>query len=328
MNSIERHLTITLLKEKLEKLTSKKVVLENKDESRVRDIQVKAAGDTGKEIALASKMAKVIEDPIKAYNRYKASKNIFGDTHEVTQIFHDRAEELGHPDIAIAKQNFDLKTQREKQKQQDIEDHKQKLATANPRDIERVNQIKDLPSDKQRGMASKMAQAIKEPSKAWNRYLGSVEVFGKSSISSIFFDRAVELNHPEALAKKQADDDSWRKEYDIRTKQASAKSKFKAERFVKDLKSRYPWIETQLTSGDVGGNGYSSGAYSVIISYTDTSKDPDRGRTDMGPRSGIYNLAGNKKLEANSRGIDNLASKYGGYYKGYGREKYVLFRGN
>lgn len=65
-------------------------MVETKDIQRLQDIKAQP----GKEFGLASKQAKLIKDPAKAYRRYKASEMIFGGSHTVTNIFFRRYREL------------------------------------------------------------------------------------------------------------------------------------------------------------------------------------------------------------------------------------------
>lgn len=64
-----------------------------KNYTRVRDIITKASGDEDKEIALASKQAKLITDEDKAINRAMAAKEIGNE--RIHDIFFRRAYELG-----------------------------------------------------------------------------------------------------------------------------------------------------------------------------------------------------------------------------------------
>ena len=61
-----------------------------KDYRRIQDIK----DQPGKEIGLASKMAKLITNAEKARGRYIAAKDLFGSSHSVTSIFLERANEL------------------------------------------------------------------------------------------------------------------------------------------------------------------------------------------------------------------------------------------
>lgn len=66
-----------------------------KDLTRMQDIRTKAAGDEEKEIQLASTQARLISKGPKAAARAEAAEAVFGSDHPVTQIFRDRASELG-----------------------------------------------------------------------------------------------------------------------------------------------------------------------------------------------------------------------------------------
>ena len=66
-----------------------------KDLVRMLDNQTKAAGDAGKEIALASTQAGLITKAEKAAARAEAAEEVFGPGSEVARIFGDRAKELG-----------------------------------------------------------------------------------------------------------------------------------------------------------------------------------------------------------------------------------------
>lgn len=66
-----------------------------KDLVRMQDIKTKAAGDHSKEISLATTQAKIIGDAGKAQARAEAAEQVFGAGSDISQIFHDRAVELG-----------------------------------------------------------------------------------------------------------------------------------------------------------------------------------------------------------------------------------------
>jgi hypothetical protein len=67
---------------------------EPKDRMRVEDIISKSKGDSKKEISLATTMGKLIQDPKKAYRRYRAAAKIGGEHWDVTRVFLQRAGEL------------------------------------------------------------------------------------------------------------------------------------------------------------------------------------------------------------------------------------------
>jgi len=60
----------------------------------MQDIVKKSAGDSDKEVKLASTMAKLITDGGKAYRRYLAAKEVKGEHWEPTRIFLRRAAQL------------------------------------------------------------------------------------------------------------------------------------------------------------------------------------------------------------------------------------------
>jgi len=66
-----------------------------KDYVRMEDIKTKANGDHDKEISLATTQAKIIQDAGKAQARAEAAEKVFGARSDISQIFHDRAVELG-----------------------------------------------------------------------------------------------------------------------------------------------------------------------------------------------------------------------------------------
>lgn len=66
--------------------------METKDINRIQDIKNKPSD---KHTGLANKMSKLITNGEKAKGRYEASCIIFGTHHEITQIFLQRAAELG-----------------------------------------------------------------------------------------------------------------------------------------------------------------------------------------------------------------------------------------
>jgi hypothetical protein len=66
-----------------------------KDLVRMQDIKTKSAGNHDKEISLATTQAKIIQDAGKAQARAEAAEEVFGSESDISQIFHDRAVELG-----------------------------------------------------------------------------------------------------------------------------------------------------------------------------------------------------------------------------------------
>jgi len=66
-----------------------------KDLVRMQDIKTKAAGNHDKEISLATTQAKIIQDAGKAQARAEAAEKVFGSGSDISQIFHERAVELG-----------------------------------------------------------------------------------------------------------------------------------------------------------------------------------------------------------------------------------------
>lgn len=70
-------------------------VFGQKDLVRMQDIQTKSAGDSEKEKSLALTQAKLITNAAKAKARAEAAEEVFGPGSEISQIFYDRAKELG-----------------------------------------------------------------------------------------------------------------------------------------------------------------------------------------------------------------------------------------
>ena len=70
-----------------------------KDLVRMQDIKTKAAGDHNKEITLATTQAKIIGDAGKAQARSEAAEQVFGQGSDISQIFHERAVELGGSNV-------------------------------------------------------------------------------------------------------------------------------------------------------------------------------------------------------------------------------------
>jgi len=66
-----------------------------KDLVRMQDIQTKSAGDHEKELSLASTQANIIKNAVKAKARAEAAEDVFGPGSDISQIFYDRASELG-----------------------------------------------------------------------------------------------------------------------------------------------------------------------------------------------------------------------------------------
>jgi hypothetical protein len=81
-----------LVSESLEELFE---IYGSKDLVRMQDIKTKAAGDHEKEIKLATTQAKIIKDAGKAKARAEAAEEVFGPGSDISQIFGDRAIELG-----------------------------------------------------------------------------------------------------------------------------------------------------------------------------------------------------------------------------------------
>jgi hypothetical protein len=67
---------------------------EGKDRMRIKDIVSKAQGDSAKEMKLAETMCKLITDPLKAYRRFQAAREIMGMKWGPSSIFLIRAAEL------------------------------------------------------------------------------------------------------------------------------------------------------------------------------------------------------------------------------------------
>jgi len=78
---------------------------DSKDEKRIKDLFAKSKGDDAKLLQLAKSMAKKITDPEKAVRRGNAAKTII-DEPKLTNIFHDRAKELGWTDVDNPKQKL------------------------------------------------------------------------------------------------------------------------------------------------------------------------------------------------------------------------------
>jgi len=79
-----------------------KLVLEGygqKDYVRMSDIKTKAAGNHEKELSLARTQAAIIQDAGKAQARAEAAEEVFGSGSDISQIFHDRAVELGGSNV-------------------------------------------------------------------------------------------------------------------------------------------------------------------------------------------------------------------------------------
>jgi hypothetical protein len=66
-----------------------------KDLVRMTDIKTKSAGNHEKELSLARTQANIIQDPGKAQARAEAAIEVFGAGSDISQIFHDRAVDLG-----------------------------------------------------------------------------------------------------------------------------------------------------------------------------------------------------------------------------------------
>jgi hypothetical protein len=69
---------------------------EPKDMQRIQDIVKKSAGSTAKESQLAETMAKLITKKDKAMRRYEAALQLLGKDHHITNIFAQKAVELGN----------------------------------------------------------------------------------------------------------------------------------------------------------------------------------------------------------------------------------------
>jgi len=315
-------LKVSLYKEQLEKLSGRKVILiekfDSKDEQRIRDIMDKANGNVEKAKQLAQAMANKIEDPIKAHSRGEAAEN--DNYHDIAKIFFDRAEALGNPEPGIRRQNADLKTQQDQKAQAAKAVHQQQLAQANPRDVERVKEINigSTTDREKRGKAEKMAKLIKDPTKAYNRYLAAVEVFGNGSIARTFLDRAIELKHPDALNLKDQQDKDWRSNYDIRRQQTLARAKLKADAFIKEFKRRYPDFANSVSISSYSPVQYQSGNGETYYVEFDGGEKLRKGLAGLGDQRGMSPM---------HQGINSLARKFGGYYDyNYGKS-FVSFSG-
>lgn len=310
--------------DKLEKLTGKKVMLkefDSKDEQRISDIVARGNGDVEKIKQLAQSMANKIMDPTKAYERGRAAEN--ENYHDVAEIFFNRADALGNPEPGIKKQNADLKAKADAEASQRKDFQQTALTQANPRDIERVKELKAKGGKTSEGIIG----LIKDPTKAYNRYLAATQEFGENDwITKAFLRRAVELQHPEAIRIAGEADKSSSEAYKVKRQQSEARARLKADAFIKAAKSRYPELITRTTTYNPDRSYGSSDLY-VELSMNDTSRDPDRGRTDMGPRTGGYNIAGTKKLERIRQGLRTLATKFGGHYYNQYDKNYVGFSG-
>lgn len=306
--------------ETLEKLSGKKAILKEMpykrekvvvtDDSRINDIQTNSNGDETIAVGLASKMAKVIQDPSKAWNRYQAAIKVFGKDSEVTKVFYNRAEELKHPEVIIGKQNADLQAKKAAEASQRKDFQQTALASANPRDVERVNDMKLKVTKlgaKGYKLAEQMANLIKDPTKAYNRYLAATQTFGENdSVARIFLNRAAELQHPEAIRIKGESDQSSSEEYKLRREQSTARAKLKAEAFLKVFKSRYPDFRPTLNT------------------YGDVSVTFDGGEK---LRKGLEGLGDRRAISPMHAGIRNLADKFGGYYNcSYGGKCSISFK--
>jgi hypothetical protein len=89
INKINKNMKAKLVKEFLLEAFGQKDLI------RMQDIKTKAAGDASKEISLAQTQAKIIANGAKAAARAEAAAEVFGEDHEVTSIFRNRASELG-----------------------------------------------------------------------------------------------------------------------------------------------------------------------------------------------------------------------------------------
>lgn len=77
-----------------------------KDIKRINDLITKSKGSEDKQIQLANTMAKSIKNKVKSNNRYDAAYQILGPEHPVTNIFANKAKELGN-DVKVLKPKED-----------------------------------------------------------------------------------------------------------------------------------------------------------------------------------------------------------------------------
>lgn len=72
-----------------------------------------------------------------------------------------------------------------------------------PKDLKRIQDIKDRPSHTHIGQAMKMAKLITNPEKAGGRYEAALQVFGSShEVTKIFGERYLELNGNITVTRK------------------------------------------------------------------------------------------------------------------------------
>jgi hypothetical protein len=299
--------------DQLEKLTGKKVMLKEfdaKDEQRISDIVARGNGDVEKIKQLAQSMANKITDPIKAYERGRAAEN--ENYHDVAEIFFNRADALGNPEPGIKKQNADLKAKADAEAAGRKDFQQTALATANPRDIERVKELKAKGGKTSEGIIG----LIKDPTKAYNRYLAATQEFGENDwITRAFLRRAVELQHPEAVRIAGEADKSSHEVYKVKSEQARARARLKVDAFIKVFKSRYPDFTTSITSSNPN-HSYSGLDLYIIIG------DPE-GKLSKG----LQGLGDRRAMSGMHQGLRTLATKFGGhYYNDYGKP-YVGFSG-
>lgn len=172
-----------------------------------------------------------------------------------------------------------------------------KVLTEDSKDEQRLQDIKIKANGKkglEQQLAERMANAIKDPAKAFSRGELALEVFPQNfHISRIFIKRAAELGHPEAklaLGKVAEDEDRKSKElHRVRQEQ----SKQKALKFQSAFNKRYPMFETSITTSTPVQYQHNYKDNTYVLIQGDISK-LTKGLSGLGDRqeSNVFNASG------------------------------------
>ncbi len=177
------------------------------------------------------------------------------------------------------------------------------------KDEERIKGLKG--GDK----AQQMANSIKDPNKAFNRYEAAVAIAPR--IAYIFLNRAVELGHTKAKEVKDEQDQKQRARWKKEDEENTAKAKIKADKFASAVKKKYPDMSINITKeSPVQYQGQRSGVLYVTLGSNKLSQ-------------GLVGLGDQRKvLHRTHNALRSLADKFNGYYDITYGKSYVRFDGN
>jgi hypothetical protein len=237
------------LKQIIREVIEESLILEadDKDFDRIKKINEMPKD---KQVKAAELMASKLTNPDKAWGRYLAAKEL-NSPEEVIQVFLNKADELNHPGAvkhfkAIEdKKIMDERAAKAAARKPEIAKRFEgdNLSKATAADLERLQKIVSAPGFKQSSMAHNMSDKIKDPEKAWGRYLAAKQLDARDYVSNAFLARAAELGHDEAIkelysVKGDIADDARREE--------AAKKRMiqpTVNSIMKEIKSKFPQLE-------------------------------------------------------------------------------------